>query len=152
MFSDINKLIYDNYSLDHQNYSQYSELISELFLEGKRPKIKKYLDSNINLIIGNYFCEVERNYKLAEKFYRYAIEENNSDAYNNLAWLILITENNLEKVIRLLRQASNYNNNFAMTNLAIIYNSLGNYDKTIYYLKMGAEHGNEYAKKLLYLY
>lgn len=62
------------------------------------------------LYIGNVYFEM-KDYEKAEGYYKMAIEEDpqNSDAYNNLAWLYYITGKNLEEAERFALKAIELN-------------------------------------------
>ncbi|MFN3479948.1 MAG: tetratricopeptide repeat protein [Thermodesulfovibrionales bacterium] len=62
------------------------------------------------LYLGNVYFEI-KDYERAEAYYKKTIEENpqNSDAYNNLAWLYYITGKNLEEAERLVLKAIELN-------------------------------------------
>lgn len=62
------------------------------------------------LYLGNVYFDI-KDYEKAEAYYKRSIEENpqNSDAYNNLAWLYYTTGKNLEEAERLALKAIELN-------------------------------------------
>ena len=89
---------------DNSPFYEYENIIKN----NKYKKLKKYCQyakskKNTNdfyYYLGNAFCCVEKNYEEAIKYYKMAIDKNNSSAMNNLGRYYDNIEENYEEIIQ----------------------------------------------------
>jgi len=95
----------------------------------------------------------EKNYNLMKKYYLMAIELNNSDAMNNLAYHYQTVEKNYDLMKKYYLMAIGINHSDAMNNLADYYENIEeNYDLMKKYYLMAIELNHSYAMNKLALY
>jgi TPR repeat protein len=100
--------------------------------------------------LGNYYYNVEKNYKKAIKYFLMAIDRDNSDAIIALGVYYCNIEKNYEEMKKYYIMAINKGDSHAMCNLAIYYDVVeNNYEEAKKYYLMAINNGNTDAIHLL---
>jgi tetratricopeptide (TPR) repeat protein len=96
-------------------------------------------------ILANYcgllYHYKEKKYDLAERYYRHAVEKNDSNAMNNLG-LVYHDQKKYDQAERYYLQAIDLGNISAMNNLGHVYNQIGKYDLAERYYLQAIDLGN----------
>jgi len=122
----------------------------EAIIECKKYKIyfPEIVFNNLGVIYHN-----KKKYTLMEKYYKKAIEYNNSDAINNLGYYHETVTKSHDDAIEHYLRAANFGNSIAMNNIAIYHKNITQkYDLMKKYFKMAIKLNNPVAMNNYGLY